>query len=595
MDRSPDTPPPRQLVLLCDGTNNTLSGRLADTHVVLLAELLRRFPDGDGERLIYYDPGVGNPGVLPGTTWIDSAHRKQQRLFGLAFGRGLYDNVAEGYRFLMANWRPGDQVFLFGFSRGAFTARSIGGMVNAFGIVDGHQDTLVDSLVATYFAPQTRPRRAVQQQAARLFGQDRPGESWPMLHFVGVWDTVASVGVWPFALKITASPDLAGKHFRHVRQALALDEQRASYQPRAYAQDDGPFALADGSGGDVRQRWFRGAHCDVGGGYLYADSELSRTPFAWLAAEAMACGLRLSGLQVQPGEAGEDAVRRVLPLLDPPCPPRRPARVSSQTSAMPLWALAGLQVRDTRHAAIDGRPGQPVAMQAHPSVAAWQAVFPAGTAWCGGWIWRHWKLLVLALVFLAVFVLQAGEALHVPPQGAAWGARFAAAQQANWALACWQGSLATMQAWRATALAFDHPFHALGWDLPLIVAYACLLSMPASWAFARCAGLVRFGQRVPGWLRSAGWALPLMVAADLAEDGLTALAFALLLHWPQPGAVDGILHGVPLPALQALLLALRVLVWLASAAKWAGLAGVAGLFVAGGLKRQERQLAGGRG
>jgi len=71
--------PPRQLVLLCDGTNNNLSGRHSDTHVVLLAELLRLFPDG--ERLVYYDPGVGNPGQLPGTTVMDKVRRALDRLF----------------------------------------------------------------------------------------------------------------------------------------------------------------------------------------------------------------------------------------------------------------------------------------------------------------------------------------------------------------------------------------------------------------------------------------------------------------------------------------------------------------------------------
>ncbi|KAK6021179.1 hypothetical protein OSTOST_13157 [Ostertagia ostertagi] len=90
---------PRQLVLLCDGTNNNLSGRHSDTHVVLMAELLRLFPDA--QRLVYYDPGVGNPEQLPGTTVMDKVHRALDRIDGLAFGRGLYDNVAEGYRFLM--------------------------------------------------------------------------------------------------------------------------------------------------------------------------------------------------------------------------------------------------------------------------------------------------------------------------------------------------------------------------------------------------------------------------------------------------------------------------------------------------------------
>jgi hypothetical protein len=95
----------RQLILLCDGTNNNLTGRKADTHVLLLAEVLRQQPDP--QRLVYYDPGVGNPGQLPGTTVVDKFGRLAERLNGLAFGRGVFDNIAEGYFFLMRNWRPG--------------------------------------------------------------------------------------------------------------------------------------------------------------------------------------------------------------------------------------------------------------------------------------------------------------------------------------------------------------------------------------------------------------------------------------------------------------------------------------------------------
>lgn len=557
---------PRQLVLLCDGTNNNLSGRHADTHVVLLAELLRLFPDQD--RLVYYDPGVGNPGQLPGTTVVDKLRRLQERIDGLAFGRGLFDNVAEGYRFLMENWQAGDQIFLFGFSRGAFTARSIAGLVNAFGIIDRHQETLVSSLVSIYFAKASPQRSDITEQAARLFGQG-PAD-WPVLHFVGVWDTVASVGLPPFGLKITARPNLDGKHFRHVRQALALDEQRAQFLPRAYEQDDGPFPMKNGEVGDIQQRWFRGSHCDVGGGNEYPYSELSRAPFAWLVAEALQCGLRLPTPAGHAPLAGEADVFRVMPELDPPSPARHPPVINSQTHATPLWALTGLKVRDTARAAVDEQTGRPVKMEAHPSVAAWKHAFPGGTAWRER---KHdatsWAKQGLGLVMVALLMVLAGWA-QLQPQGLMPDpSRLAEIMAANQAFQAWQLSLHPMADWVAQARVFARPRTALLVDLGLIAAWAWVLSLWTCRAFARHAGLIRVGTTPPAWLNLAGWALPIAVGADLLED--------LFSWWSLAGAEAA-------PEAPWLWLP-RLAMTAASAVKWLGLAGVALLILTSFVKR----------
>lgn len=530
---------PRQLVLLCDGTNNNLSGRRADTHTVLLAELLQLFPDP--QRRVYYDPGVGNPDALPGTTPTDWLRRKFARISGLAFGRGLYDNVAEGYRFLIRHWRPGDQIFLFGFSRGAFTARSIGGLVNAFGIIGDHQDTLVDSLVATYFARDSAARRDITAQVSRVFrqgGQDAPR---PQIHFTGVWDTVASVGMPPFHLRITATPSLQGKQFRHVRQALALDEQRASFRPRAYAQDDGDFRLQDGDTGDVRQRWFRGAHCDVGGGYQFRDSALAQAPFAWLVNEAMACGLCLPDNAARQAPRGEADVLALLPALAPAHAALGPPRVGSQSFAIPLWAVTGLQVRDTVHSVVDEARDRRVRMAEHPSVGAWRHPFPEATAWAQRFDAKRWLLGAVSAVLLALCCAMAGWALRAPPEGMSMAGQLWAALQANCALQSWQ-----LLPLRAPAFAFERPLAALGWDLGIIAGYVGLLSVLVTRAFARLAGLTRVGDRPARWLNRAGWALPLACAADVVEDALTALVLVLggagptwmaeLLRWPLAAA-----------------------------------------------------------
>ena len=561
---------PRQLVLLCDGTNNNLSGRHSDTHVVLLAELLGLYPDD--RRLLYYDPGVGNPEQLPGTTVMDKVHRALDRIDGLAFGRGLYDNVAEGYRFLMSNWQPGDEIFLFGFSRGAFTARSIGGLVNAFGIIDKHQDTLVSSLVSTYFAKASPERSDITLQAARLFGQGLTPDAWPAVHFVGVWDTVASVGLPPFGLKITARPNLDGKHFRHVRQAMALDEQRAQFLPRAYEQDDGAYRMKNGEPGDIQQCWFRGSHCDAGGGNAYPYSELSRAPFAWLVAEAIHCGLRVPAQADQAPLLTEGDVFNAMPALDPPTPIRVAARINSQTHATPLWALTGLTVRDTATALVDGQPRKRVQMHAHPSVAEWQHAYPDGTSWRERGNAASWAQLMLGLVCLVVFAVLAGWA-HLEPQGLLPAlSRLGEIMAANQAFQAWQLSLQPMADWVAQAHHFERPRTALLMDLGLIAAWAWVLSLWTCRAFARHAGLIQVGKTPPAWLNHAGWALPIALGADLLEDFFSWMSLAALEAAPEA-------PWLWLP---------RVAMTASSAVKWLALASVALLILSSWLRRHRQ-------
>jgi len=123
----------RDLVVCCDGTNNTLTGGIQDTNVLLLYSYLRKHAD-PATTMLYYDPGVGSPDSAPPTGLVDLLKRRWSRIAGLASGRGVYENIAEAYAFLMREWRPGDRIFCFGFSRGAFTARACVGMAAASGI-----------------------------------------------------------------------------------------------------------------------------------------------------------------------------------------------------------------------------------------------------------------------------------------------------------------------------------------------------------------------------------------------------------------------------------------------------------------------------
>jgi len=539
----------RQLILCCDGTNNNFTGGVADTSVVKLRELLAA--QGDADQRLFYDPGVGNAGQLPAATLGSKLRGFSERMAGLAFGRGVYENIAEGYRFLMREYRAGDQIFIFGFSRGAFTARSIGGLVNMFGVLRPEAGTMLPTLLHLYFADSAKVDRSDEKQAKpevltaqikRNFGQ---GEV--PIHFVGVWDTVASVGMWPFGLKFTAKPTLAGKHFIHVRQALALDEQRAQFKPRLYAEDNGSFPCASGFGtGTLQQLWFRGSHCDVGGGYSRPASTLSITPLCWLLAEACQLGLRLSanGQPLLTEAAVHQALRDFVPPLDsggaPPC-------IHSQLQQTPIWAITGLAVRDTHRVDLDDFRDPRVKPVEHPSVAAWPAKFPQDTAWAH---WNPGKTEVLMLL-LAVFcpVLMAHLSSH---QGVH--------EFATWQLAWWRHGLPV--SWPENV---DHLLWQLLIDLPFIVAWAWLLSTLAARAFARRAGLRRAKDHVRRWLLILGWSLTLAVFADLGEDLFSALTLGSLSfghEW--------------------LASAFAVLMSICSAGKWLGLAGTL-LLIASGL------------
>ena len=201
------------------------------------------------------------------------------RIAGLASGRGVYDNIEQGYRFLMQHWRgPQDRIFCFGFSRGAFTARCIVGMVNLFGLLHPEHETLLPTLVRVYFSqppeeeqrydPAKRWRRklarwmhvalarpnkagaeAVQgsEEATRttrsqLAEQVRLNFARKAdVHWVGVWDTVESVGLpLLFSRDNPATATFLNKpRIHHVRHALALDEHRWPFLPRVY---DSPSA-----------------------------------------------------------------------------------------------------------------------------------------------------------------------------------------------------------------------------------------------------------------------------------------------------------------------------------------------------------------
>lgn len=265
----------RNLVVCCDGTSNQFSEDR--TNVARLSRILRKDRD---RQLVYYHPGVGTK-APPG--FVTGIGAKLAKLAGLAFGYGLRRDIVDSYVFVMTHFRPGDRLFVFGFSRGAYTARALVALIKMYGLLMPGNDALVPYLVDLFWAidkaRENKDRRNAYFKLAAEFRQELATQDCRP-HFVGVWDTVSSVG-WigsPTALPYTHdNPDIAV-----LRHAVALDERRAFFRTNLAATPEGR---------DVRQIWFAGAHADVGGGYKEAKSGLSRIALGWMLQEAEQYGL----------------------------------------------------------------------------------------------------------------------------------------------------------------------------------------------------------------------------------------------------------------------------------------------------------------
>jgi hypothetical protein len=202
----------------------------------------------------------------------------------LAFGVGITENIAEGYREVVRLYRPGDQIFLLGFSRGAFTARCIAGVIGRCGLLRSENVRFAEDVVQLY------RYRQDPKEPVRL----RPGlahETHVSVRFMGVWDTVASLGVplwgWWFTIgslwsnaSFSTSPATVCETVRH---ALSIDEERSQFFPTLFETPPSSSNI------DLEQVWFRGSHGGVGGGY--DDSELSDVSLDWMVEQARALGL----------------------------------------------------------------------------------------------------------------------------------------------------------------------------------------------------------------------------------------------------------------------------------------------------------------
>jgi uncharacterized protein (DUF2235 family) len=266
----------RRVVVCCDGTWNEPDAA-APTNVARVAMGVAP-EDSDGIRqLVYYHPGVGT--------------RRTERIRGGMFGYGLSRNVRDCYRYLVDTYEPGDQLYFFGFSRGAYTARSTVGLINNCGILRREHRERLDDAYRLYKSRDlvTHPRAREGQLFRRSYSWDDADLD---IRFVGVWDTVGALGIPIDGLPIPSvikrqwgfHDATLNDHVRYAYQALAIDEKRGPFKPALWAKKpDAPKEQV------VEQVWFAGDHCDVGGGH--PEPELSEIPLLWMVENARARGL----------------------------------------------------------------------------------------------------------------------------------------------------------------------------------------------------------------------------------------------------------------------------------------------------------------
>jgi len=258
----------KNIVICSDGTGNEYGEN--NTNVVETYSICKKTPS----QVAFYDPGVGtgdweySEGKKPGEESLTS-------LSDQITGAGLQDNVNDAYRYLMEIFETGDRIFLFGFSRGAFTVRSLAGMLYKVGLLPRGSDNLVPYAAKLY-------NIEGNVQTAHGF-RDTFSRRCPV-HFIGVWDTVSSLVMnagkrWHSG---ALNPDV-----KHGYHALSIDEKRKDFPPCLWLDD--PANLARGQ--TIEQVWFAGVHSDVGG--WYDERGLANISLHWMLEQAKARGLKI--------------------------------------------------------------------------------------------------------------------------------------------------------------------------------------------------------------------------------------------------------------------------------------------------------------
>jgi uncharacterized protein (DUF2235 family) len=274
----------KRIVLCFDGTwnkpadENLPADKQVETNVCRFFKSVETIA-GDGvQQIKWYDEGVGSK-------WYD-------RYIGGAIGIGLEKNILDGYRFLAQKYQDGDEIYVLGFSRGAYTARSLVGMIRNCGLVHNKRLTLRTAMAYGIYrtrddGPESDTAKAFRKMYAREV----------RIRFLGVWDTVGALGIPSHLLEqlnmrfYQFHDTQLSKIVDSAFHALAIDEHREIFDASLWTLQAEPAQT-------IEQRWFIGAHCDVGGGY--ADRVLSDVPLRWIQDKAAVLGLALNRVMTVP-------------------------------------------------------------------------------------------------------------------------------------------------------------------------------------------------------------------------------------------------------------------------------------------------------
>lgn len=303
----------KRLIICMDGTWQNMAVTRKMTNVAKIA--LDIEPAAGGvQQLVYYSPGIGGEAFLEST---------KDRFFKGAVGEGAEEAIVQAYLFLCLNYQPGDEIYLFGFSRGAFCARSLGGLVRSSGLIRRDRAHKVREAFHLYRSseaadPTLKGRREAFRREngidANPNAKDDADKQRPPIAYMGIFDTVVMRGLTNPGSATTASKKYGfhnlklGDHVQSARHALAIDERRNTLRPTPWTNLDSLNAKRGFNPADrdapYQQKWFAGAHGDVGGGESDELSEVSRK---WVKRGALLAGLRFGGaerLDIRPNEAG---------------------------------------------------------------------------------------------------------------------------------------------------------------------------------------------------------------------------------------------------------------------------------------------------
>ena len=272
----------KRIAIFADGTwSSPIKGRA--TNVLRMARAVK--PEAGGSKqIVFYDWGVGTD---------------RKKLSGGITGAGIDKNIMDCYRFLVHNFDDDDQLFFFGFSRGAYTARSLAGFIRNCGILKRKHANRISDAYRLY-RKRTRASRPDEPESVRFRRKFAVANITP-IEFVGAWDTVGALGIpVPFWGALNEQEFLfhdtePSKIVQHARHAVSIDENR---------EDFAPVLWSDKPNVDVLQVWFAGVHSDVGGGYR--ERGLSDCASYWMLHEAKKFGLEfeshfLDGVNPDPG------------------------------------------------------------------------------------------------------------------------------------------------------------------------------------------------------------------------------------------------------------------------------------------------------